>query len=129
MDNVVLESKDTKQQQKQQDVTIRQNEQDELWVQLMNLFGITKEKATSARRTLMDKQSTLAMENLKGQCIKGFTCKDTSRNMLQHLAKTNEKKKKGETNKERKKKKEVTGGKKQKGKSMKKGQALKQLKR
>jgi hypothetical protein len=84
MGNVVLESSESSLTEEER--MSQQQLQNDLWINMNVLFGISKGNATYTRRVLADRLSTIASENLKGQCIKGFTCKDASRTMLQQVA-------------------------------------------
>lgn len=58
---------------------------DKWWEDVRDTFGITKEGATSSKQYLKDHQVDIAIENLKGQCTAGHSCKQRAKDRLKDL--------------------------------------------
>jgi hypothetical protein len=98
MDNVVTgnNSFDKKnklavlQRAKKKDVIEKFNQQyfaqDKLWAGLKVIFAVKRDKATGARKFIVDNNQKIAEDNLKGQCTPGHSCKNGTQSVLKSVS-------------------------------------------
>jgi hypothetical protein len=58
---------------------------DKWWEDIRDTFGIRKEDATRAKKYLQDHEVDIAIENLKGQCTQGHSCKQRAKDRINAL--------------------------------------------
>ena len=61
--------------------------QDVLWSGIEEYMHITKKDSARAKDYIKSHQAAIAADNLKGQCTKGHSCKHSTQEVLQNLAK------------------------------------------
>jgi hypothetical protein len=59
--------------------------QGKLWPIVSLKFGFSRTKAQGVRRYLKDNVRGIAMDNLKGQCSHGHSCKNSTQQILQAI--------------------------------------------
>ena len=74
--------KETKQQTQQR----RPDDQDQLWEQMEQEFGVSKQFMSATRRMLLEQTTDIAAENLLGQCTKDHSCKSKAQEQLKSVA-------------------------------------------
>ena len=59
--------------------------QDTLWAMSEAMFGYTEERATLLHKYINSNLRLIAIDNLRGQCTEGHSCKDSSKTLLQTI--------------------------------------------
>jgi Putative rhamnosyl transferase len=59
--------------------------QDEIWIRVRRTFGIDQAFIAKLRRSMKEHLVEIAADNLKGQCTKGHSCKENSKQILKEL--------------------------------------------
>ena len=59
--------------------------QDSLWAVLSTKFTISRDEVKVARAIIIDRETEIAQDNLKGQCTGGHSCKNSTKKILQTL--------------------------------------------
>ena len=59
--------------------------QDSLWAILSTKFTISRDEVKVARAIIIDRETEIAQDNLKGQCTGGHSCKNSTKKILQTL--------------------------------------------
>lgn len=63
------------------------NIQEEMWIGVGLSFGVKKERVRDLRRSLTQHLPEIVADNLRGQCTKGHSCKDNTKQALEELLK------------------------------------------